>query len=363
MFFTISLFPDTRLPEHELIGSWWFSHDAGWSNNGTTWTKGLPGNYLTLTWNNNRIDVNHDLTRCFPLWWNQKTQTLTNLLGTGDRIWADQQVAVVDGHLVTNTVDVVGQISNVTITLDQAVDAIISNLVQKAKSLTHPSKLFVTGGVDTLTLLALVEYTATPCEILDYEHFEYDEFTNLNINNLKKQYWAYNQIHHWRKPTTLISGAYGDEFLFRGPHNIALWAAWHDIEINKITKSATGYHVGYFRKPENEVIFQSAFHRRSTIKSLYPTYTDLVNKIIITNANDFQHCHLGNTITWTPFKDPNLTKIVLQLSQQDLLEHIIDATVNKQIIARLYPKALELLSPTKNHNSRQFLHMLYDMLQ
>lgn len=361
MFFTVSPLPDPRLPEHDNIGSWWFSHDAGWSSNSSTWTKGSPGNYLTLTFDTDRLDVAHDLSRCFPIWWNQNTKTLSNFLGTGDRVWADQKISVVDGQLLTSSLDVAGSIGTVIITRQQAVDAIIANLIQKIKSLQQPCKLFVTGGIDTLTLLALVKHTATSCEILDYEHFEYDKFTNENINDLKKQYWAYNQIHHWRQPTTLISGAYGDEFLFRGPHNIALWAAWHDIEINKIIKANKGYHVGYFCKPENEMIFQSAFDHRSTIKLLYPNYVDLVRKIIDTNANDFQHCHLGNTITWTPFKDSDLTKVVMQLGQQDLLEHIIDATVNKQIIACLYPKALTLLSATKNYNSRQFLHMLHEI--
>jgi hypothetical protein len=245
--------------------------------------------------------------------------------------------------------------------MDQAVNAISHCLIQKASQLLQPSKLFVTGGVDTLTLLALVKHLDMPCEILDYEHFEYDEFTNQNIIDLRKQYWAYNQIHHWRKPTTLISGAYGDEFLFRGPHNIALWAAWHDINLNQLLKTATGYHVGYFCKPENKVIFQQAFDQRSIIEAIYPTYTDLVRKIIDTNANDFQHCHLGNTITWTPFKDPELTKIVLRLNQQDLLDHILNATVNQQIISQLYPTVLKLMSSTKNQNSRQYLHRLNDI--
>jgi hypothetical protein len=361
MFFTVSRLPDPRLPEHKNIGTWWFSHDAGWSCNGTEWSKGYIGNHLHIKWNNNQIQFEHDLTRCFPLWWDKDSHTLTNFLGSGQRVWADKTIAIVDGQLVTAAVDIVGEINSSALTMNQAVDTISRCLIQKAAGLLHPSKLFVTGGVDTLTLLALVKHVGLPCQLLDYEHFEYDEFTNQNIIDLRKQHWAYNQIHHWREPTTLISGAYGDEFLFRGPHNIALWAAWHDIDLIQLLKSATGYHVGYFRKPENKVIFCQAFNQRADIKAAYPTYTDLVRKIIDTNANDFQHCHLGNTITWTPFKDPELTKIVLRLNQQDLLDHILDATVNRQIIARLYPTALNLLSATKNQDSRQYLHMLNDI--
>jgi len=361
MFFTISPLADTRLPTQDKLHSLWFSHDAGWHNEDNTWSKGYIGNHLSITWNEDLIIFDHDLARCFPLWWNKDTKTLTNFLGTGERIWADQKIQISNGELITTSVDIVGTISNKTLTLHHAVDAISNNLLQKTHTLKQSSKLFVTGGIDTLTLLAVIKHTNLSCDIIDYEHFEYDMFTNQNIANLKKQYWAYKQIHHWRESTMLISGAYGDEFLFRGPHNIALWAAWHDIDIVRLLKTSRGYHKGYFCKPENKIIFKQYFNKRSEIQSIYPSFENLIHKIIDINANDFQHCHLGNTITWTPFKDPELTKIVLQLNQQDLLDHILDATVNRQIIYKLYPNILKLLSTTKNQDSRQYLHMLHDI--
>jgi hypothetical protein len=209
--------------------------------------------------------------------------------------------------------------------------------------------------------MSLIKNTDTPCDILDYEHFEYDQFTNQNLKNIQNSHWAYKQIHHWHDNTMLISGACGDEFLFRGPYIIALWAAWHNIDLAKILKTASGYHVGYFQKETNLTVIRKHWLKRSTIKSLYPTRQDLIRQILNANVNDHQHWHLGNTLTWTPFKDLTLTKIMMRLSESDLVDHVLDATVNKQVINSLWPNALKLLSTTKNSNSRQHLHNLYNV--
>ena len=52
---------------------------------------------------------------------------------------------------------------------------------------------------------------------------------------------------------------------------------------------------------------------------------------------------------------------MMSLSESDLLDHVLDATVNKQVIKSLWPNALKLLSTTKNLNSRQHLHNLYNV--
>ena len=366
MFFTVSRLPDGRLPNHTQLGPWWFSHDNGWYKTEHGWYKGYENSYASVAWIQGTVTLSHDALRSFPLWWDQETLTLTNMLGQGQRIWADSLVDICDDELRLTKRDIVGEINTDTITVDQAVDAICENLKQKfsvvnSENRTNFKKLFVSGGIDTLTLLSVVKNLGMPCELLDYEHFEYDEFTNHNIQDIRKTHWAYGQIHHWRKPALLISGAYGDEFLFRGPHNIAIWAAWHDINLVNVLKTANGYHVGYFQKPANLTIFHDAFYHRANIKAMYPTYQDLVKHLLDTNANDHQHWHLGNTLTLTPFKDLELTKLMLRLDQQDLVDHIIDATVNKNIISKLYPAALKLLSHTKNQDSRCFLHQLHDI--
>ena len=371
MFFTLSLQPDTRLPNHSIVGNTWFSYDNGWTQQGNKWSKGYRyptinhGNWIEISCNDNLISINHDGCRSFPLWWDSSTKTLTNLLGLGERIWADKSIQIVNQELCETQFDIYGSIDTSPISLDNALETLISKFVQKFEFLNIDTslnkKLFVTGGVDTVMIMAFVKNCKTKCDIIDYDHFEFDQFTNCNIQGLKKHHWAYAQIHHWKAPVMLLTGGCGDEFFFRGPYTIALWAAWHDINIANLLKTTTGYHVGYYLRDKNLSLFEDAYNNRDEIKELYKTKEDLIKQILNVNINDHQHWHLGATLTWTPFKDLDLTKIILRLNEDDLIKHILDADINKQIIRRVYPECLELLSSTKNTNSREHLEKLYNI--
>jgi hypothetical protein len=146
--------------------------------------------------------------------------------------------------------------------------------------------------------------------------------------------------------------------MFRGPYLIALWSSWHGIDIVKHLTDHTGYHCGYFLKDKNRKIFDNFYHRQDNVREQYSSKRDLTWQLLNANLNDHQHWHLGETLTWTPFKDLDITKKILQLDQEDLLRHIVDATINKEMIKRLYPDALQLISDTKNSNHRQYLDLL-----
>ena len=362
MFFTISKQLDPRLPYCSPLGDWRFSHDAGWTWNGGPWRKGLGTNSLEIHHDvkSGNITFDHGKTRSFPLWWNDETLTLTNLLGTGEPVRADKQMVLFSDWLITEHQDIHGDIVTDTMSQDQVVDEIKTQLIQSTDVLhDHCPKVFVTGGMDTATLLALFKHLDLDFELVDYEFFQYDLFTNLNIANIRRQHWAYGQIHHWGDNNVILaSGAYGDEYMMRGPNTIALWCAWQNINLADMLTKTTGYHVGYFSLPKNLAVFQSAWDRRSEIQSQYPTYPDLVHQILDINANDHQHWHLGKTLTWTPFLNPELTKLMLRLSVDDMLGQILNADVNRAVIQSLYPKCLSLLSQIKNQNIRQNLHLL-----
>lgn len=369
MFFTLSFNKDTRLPNHTLINNWWFSYDDGWSNTKNRWFKGYyqpdckHGNYVEINTVNSNISIIHDQYRSFPLWWDDSTTTLTNLLGQGKSIYADDLVLLTNDGIELTKQDIIGKIPQNTVSLDQVVEKIEKNLIDKVKDLADnynylPKKLFVSGGIDTLMLYSLIKQKNLPVDVVDYQHLDYDWFLNNNLENIKSQHWGYNQIHHWRQSTMLITGACGDEFLFRGPYTIALWAAWYNIEIEKFIKTSSGYHSNYFLKEKNISTFRKFYENRKQIQEQYPTKIDLFRQILNINANDHQHWHIGNTITWTPFKDLELTKIILQLSVEDLMQQILDAKVNKTIMERLYPQSLCFLSKSKNYRSRENLHLL-----
>jgi hypothetical protein len=370
MFFSLSKEPDSRFPYQDRFGSWWFNHDEGWSWIKDTWFKGYGhdelGNYVQLVQHSDCINLYHGKNRSFPLWWDDQTLTLTNLLGAGQPIRSDKRVVLFSDWLITENVDIHGTIDPSQLSRDQVVDSIVHNLESKTELLNlfssgYNRRLFVTGGIDTVTLLAMMRDSMGMIDQIEYQHFEYDYFTNRNIEKIREKHWGYRQIHHWTSDTVLLSGASGDEYMMRGPNTVALWCAWQDINLVDILKKSTGYHVNYFLRPKNLAIFQEAYQQRDQIREQYPRYVDLIRQILDVNANDHQHWHLGRTITWTPFLDPELTKTILRLSVDDLLEQIIDAQISRDIIRRFNPILDLILSDSKNQNMRSNLHRLSDL--
>lgn len=371
MFFTISTEPDCRLPNHDKFGDYWFSHDDGWKKINNCWYKGYNhpqanhGNFLKLNLvSNNNILLEHDTVRGFPLWWDNQTQMLTNLLGTGLEIWNDKIVSIQDHCLRDKNCNSYDFLKSNEMSVDCTVDLLCNNLVAKAHALKTwetdiPKKIFLTGGMDTTTIYSVLKYVGVDVELVDYEYVKYDCFLNENLANIKKNHWGYNQIHHWDKSTLLITGAFGDEFLMRGPSAISLWAAFNDINIVELlTTNCDNYHYSYFLKDKNVKILSSCWNTKADIKQKYQDTNSLNNQIINQVGNDCQHWHLGNTITWTPFKDIEILKTCLNLNVEDLTDHILDATLNKHIIRKMYPKALSLISRHKNTDSRKNLNTL-----
>jgi hypothetical protein len=365
MFFTLSKEPDYRFPFTDRFGDYYFSHDSGWSFVNQTWSKGYHypllnhGNFLKIRkLSNSEIVLEHDNTRGFPLWWDNNTGTLTNLLGSGIQIWSDRAINIKnhcldDKSVLTYNFDSAGSIS-----FDNAVDCICENLVAKAEQLKNdqacllPKKMFLTGGIDTAMIYSVLKYANVEFELVDYEYIKYDWFLNKNLIDIKNTHWGYGQIHHWDQPTILITGSCGDEYLMRSPTTVSLYATWHDINLVELIKNNVDlYHAEYFFKEKNLAIFNQDWKEKSNIKEKYQTFADLAKQIVNINCNDFQVWHLGNTVTWTPLKDIELLKICMRLELNDLITHFQHATLNREVIQKLHPPAINFVSKFKNSNN------------
>jgi hypothetical protein len=359
MFFTISPTIDLRLPCHSKLGNYWLSHDHGWIFEKNQLVKGYwynqldHGNFLKIKLlSESTLELEHDRVRGFPLWWDNNNKILTNLLGQGLKLWTNKKILIQDYCLKDSDIPADDQPILNNLTIESAADLMCENLISKAKLLNNqnlPKKIFLTGGVDTTTLYSVLKYIGADVELIDYEYIKYDWFLDKNFKKIQKNHWAYNQCHHWDQPTILVTGSYGDEFLMRGPLTASTWAAWHNIDvINELYNNNNLYHSKYFLKDKNYKVFKHNWENRAKIKQQYKSYSELCHRIIDINCNDFQLWNLGNTITWTPFKDLKLLKLCLSINPDDLTTQILDATLNKLIIQKLYPAALSLISKHKN---------------
>ena len=94
-------------------------------------------------------------------------------------------------------------------------------------------------------------------------------------------------------------------------------------------------------------------------QSLEDVYTDIVNR----NKNDYQHWHLENTMTFTPFKDTSITETILQSSVEQLISNAQDATIQNKLIEKLDPRKLKFRSKWKNYTDEDSVRSFHNKLR
>ena len=385
MFFNISHNIDNRFPCNFEMDFATFNCDRAWQKfdcvDGTIFAKGYcdirllqsismdfeyayryPGNFSLVRFSD-VVEIQHNSNRGFPLRFSK--DSVTNLF-TGDQyqtVWADESIKIDSNwKITTNKIDLDTAISTEPLTVADATDKIFNLLVNDLVVFASNNdwttlKLFCSGGLDTLLIYSLLKYTNTKFDLLTTNCYEIDDFINLNQTELEKN-WAYKQIHYWKKPSLIATGSCGDEYFLRGPAAISMLAAWHNIEFSKLLAESTDcYHYHHFSKYD---IWQTDWDNREILQQQYPTKELLNQQILNMLLNDHQHWHLGNTLTYTPFKNIEITKILLQCSVEDLLFQFLDGQITKNLIARVDPILLTSLSKYKNVNSDENLSKLID---
>jgi hypothetical protein len=363
MFFSVGSSHDPRFPNNFQIGKLWINVDHGWQRNDSTFFKGYADNYCYITVDSQGLTFQHSQPRSFPLWHNHKDVTNLPCDVIKTSVWADDVITVdPQGCVQVNKSVLDLSVPQTQLSVDQALTQIRQQLDKSAHSLykyrINNLKLFCSGGLDTFLLYALLTHHSIPFELLIDEHYEWDEFNLIN-NEVLQSFWSYQQIHHWHDPTWLATGSCGDEYFMRGPTVIAMLTAWHDINmIDVLNQNTQAYHYHYFNRYTD--LWQSAWESRQSLQDECATREDLNQRILNNLVNDYQYWHLGNTITWTPFKNIDIAKILLQCNIRDLLPQFMDGSVTKQLIAYYKPQLLEFVSQYKNHNSQQHLEKFYN---
>jgi len=376
MFFSITKEPDLRFPNHHRIHHAWFNCDNGWSHaRGCVFYKGYAdtasldrvacdfdlagthtGNYAIIHYTADKIILRHNRNRGFELWHND--YCVTNLPGIDQakNIWASHEVHVLANWTQTlHRVDTDDLAIPGSLSWTQAQNLVLQILDQDVKNFFAHNrasmKLYYSGGVDTLLLYSLLAWHDQDFELITYTHYEQDEFVGRNQENLNF-FWNYKQMHHWTDPTWLATGSHGDEYLLRGPEVIAMLTSWHDINFAEVmTDSADHYHARYFAKHAD--LWNRAWQDRYRFQDQHPTLEHLHEHVINFLLNDYQYLHLGNTLTWTPFKNIQLVRILLQCDINELLPQFTNAALTKQLIARTDPALLDSLSRYKNWNATE----------
>jgi len=375
MFFSISKSPKNNFSNFYQLGKNYVSTDAGWQQlqikNTTVIYKGyadsdtldnlLPaiiiqdepknlGNFCAIVYDSdsNEIKIKTDRYRSFPIFVDS-SQEITNLVKYDYVVWTDGLVTIDSNLTVTETkFDVIGEIDTTPLSVDEVVEKVNTMLSLKTQQFVKHNKLpirvFLSGGVDSLLVYSYLQKYTNDYQLVKCQHIDYDRFWLLNMHTLKK-FWGYQQIHHWNDPCVLTSGAPGDEFMLRSPTTVDLFLkanGYNILELLNQPQWKDCLHRSYYQKPDHLDIFQS-----QTI-DLGIDAESLMWKLCNIVVNDWQHWHLGNTLTWTPLRDIEIFKLFLRLPADQSLPQIMNSDISKQLIDQNKSGLTRLISDQKN---------------
>lgn len=370
MFFSIAQGKKSNFPINLNLHDFWLNLDQGWTvetrPNCTVVYKGYTddfvlgqnldlilaqtdpkylGNFCVFEITTDVVKIKTDLLRSFPIWV-VPGQEITNLEPKPYTCWTDSVVTVTaDLHINETKFDAIGSTQPIkNLSVAQAIDQITEILDRKTQAwlAQHPEpiKVYLSGGVDTTLVYSFLKKHGANCDIVAGETLEYDYFWLKNSGTIKK-FWGYRQIHHWRDSAWLTSGTPGDEFMLRSPTTTDLWLRYHGINIVDLLRDRRWHwclHRNYFLMPKHQEIFDSP--KELSTNSIYHICNILIN--------DWQHWHLGRTLTWTPLRDLGIVKIFLSLPVADTLGQIMNSDISVAIIERNVPGLSSIISDSKN---------------
>jgi hypothetical protein len=375
MFFSISNHQETNFSSSYNVKSVWINTDAGWAVDDWESTmviyKGYSdnfclaqileeihssaepfdtGNYCALFVNKftGTVDIKTDRYRGFPIYVSSNCK-VTNLIKQDYTVWTDSLISVnPDISVNEQNFDVIGHVEDSILEYDFVVQEIDKILRRKTKSFlannTLPIKVHLSGGVDTLLVYSYLQEYTDNFELVKCSHVDYDQFWLLNDTDIQA-HWGYTQIHHWIDPCILTSGAPGDEFMLRSPATADRYLKSRNLSIVELLNRPEWkkcLHSDYFFKKNHLDIFSS--QTVDTTQSLVQLNHELCN----INLNDWQHWHLGNTLTWTPLRDLDIFKLIIRLPITHAIGQILDSSLSKKLITLINPDLVKLISDQKN---------------
>ena len=372
MFFHISKTNQDNFPHNHITENFVISLDEGWQqtvdqHNNSIWFKGYLDNGLLKDYVlelvkedipthsglfciikifDKGLIIRTDKLRSFPLR-HDITLGLTNLHPIGDPVWTDSIVMLTNNlELLHTKYDVIGEINTELLSFDRVVDQVDALLDLKVKTFlalqTKPIKVFLSGGIDSTFVFSYIQKHTDNYELVLSSHIDYDYFYLKNHGYLK-QFWGYSQIHHWKEDTILSSGAPGDEFSCRNPKTVDILLKYHGTSFNEVMND-----IKFIDNSLNYKFFKKNYLEKIINTPPATNLSDAIRECCNYNLNDWQHWHLGRTLTYTPLRDIDMFKLYARLDVNALKEQLMNSAIQIKLIGKNNPKLLDILSPSKN---------------
>tara|TARA_B100001057_G_scaffold448923_1_gene489686 strand:- start:322 stop:1071 length:750 start_codon:yes stop_codon:yes gene_type:complete len=223
---------------------------------------------------------------------------------------------------------------------EQTIDFVSEILLQNTKNfLEQNDKELVTfenNGLDSLVSKSIFDFLGVKYKTLQIKKLNY---TNLQTQ-LIKNYYGFNQIQAFKKPTCIITGFYGDEYLLRNPGYV-----------QQLIKDDKNDLVNIFDNNKNCYMkdFFDKFYLEKC-KKLKKINKQLVKQMI---CNDVQVWHLDNTFVFSPFKDLRFLQL-LNCDYKTIVSQVTDGYISKRLIEKFNVNLVKNIDKSKNINDPQW---------
>lgn len=374
MFFSLERSANTRFSCSWTLGDLVLNTDSGWRRQqigereyvykgymdatpistavANRMIENRSGNYAVFEYYNGVITLHNNRGRGFMIW--AGNDSVSNLIQSDYPIWNDQELVIgQELNVVHGPKNIVGTIDTEPMSFDRAltrIDTILNDRIATAiKQFDRPIKVFLSGGIDSMLVFSYIKKFTSNYELVFENRVQWDYFWCQNHRTIQDQFWGYKQIHHWREPCMLSSGTPGDEYMLRSPTTANLYLMYHGTDMLELLEDpefANCHHIKYFDKHRDT--FTKQLEDVTLLDELDKSREDFFWYLCNIIANDCQHWHLGDTLTFTPLRDIEIFKTLLRMDLDSAKKQIMNSELSRQLIARNDPDLLNYISDYKN---------------
>jgi hypothetical protein len=309
--------------------------DKGWSQHNSAWYKGYStecnlsenidnilngykpiGIWCVIALVDGAYKVYHPELHNFP------SNEFTNLYNT-----------IETGNLL--------ELNNTINNMDVVVDNVVSTLVDVCQGYTKNNSdilnIWCTGGLDSVLLLAICEKANIPYNLYAHKssfssHVEYE--SNLT-KHVKREFSNYTFLSLFANKTILATGYGGDNYFCR-----------HPVQINMLANSLGTTLLDVVKKHH----YVYPYIGRQNLENDTPSLTEeeVKKRLLYQIQIWYSVWHIDNTITFTPYQNIDLFKMILTLPIHELIDASLDGTIQKKAIEKCNPDFLQLIDQQKN---------------
>ena len=319
------------------------------------------GSFTAIMEKDNFVYIVHDNSRQYPIFVDRNDFVITNLTKHKEVKYPDVSVSVdIEANTIIENFTKIDFVKQDTIELSQATKIIQDKLSHDIKffasNYNDPIKIIPTGGIDSTLLIALLKYNNVEFEVIDYEYKKWTYFYKQNRKEVDENIPAKMFIkvaHSWgEKPTTLANGWHADQHMLRLYLPLIVFCKIKNLNISDIMHQYRNSYT-YPKFVQKETERQKEF---DLIQNENLDTTAGYNKIFEIIRASFQPWTFEKTCYWSPYKNLEITKTILHMSDDAVIRNTMEATVQKNILAKVDPNLLDVITPKKN----EFSKSIYD---